>query len=71
MDMNELKIDVPNRKYEGMHTNPTMNDIRVTHIKSGVVIEIPLEFARTQSRNLKAAITMLESVIPNSGISGN
>ena len=63
--MNDLKVDLIARKREGMQPVTVWNDLRVTHLPTGLVVEVPHGFTRSQHRNLKTAIAMIEAVLPN------
>jgi hypothetical protein len=66
VDNSEIRIETLARKREGMQPVTVWNDIRVTHLKTGIAVEIPHEFRRSQNGNLKVALAMLDAAI-NSG----
>jgi protein subunit release factor A len=59
VDMKDLKIEPLKVKREGMQPAAIWNDVRVTHIPTGLVVEIPHGFTMTQRRNLKTALSMI------------
>ena len=63
MNMNDVKVEAVARKRTGMQPVTSWNDIRVTHIPTGIVIEIPHEFQRSQNKHLKMALAMLDAVL--------
>jgi protein subunit release factor A len=63
--MEDIKVEPLVRKRKGMQPVTVCNDIRVTHLPTGLVIEVPHEFTRSQNQSLKTAIAMLEAVVPN------
>ena len=70
MDKSELKIENLDLRPAGMSATVSRNDIRVTHVNSGLVVEIPHGFARAQHRNIEIAMTMFNSVLHNDRLHG-
>jgi protein subunit release factor A len=67
VDNRDIKIETLARKREGMQPVTVWNDIRVTHLKTGIAVEIPHEFRRSQNGNLKVALAMLEEALGKDG----
>lgn len=65
MNMNDLKIEPLARKRDGMQPVTVWNGLRVTHIPTGLAVEVPHGFTPSQNRNMKTAIAMIEAVVPN------
>ena len=69
MDMNDIKVESIVRKRNGMQPVTVWNDIRVKHLPTGIVIEIPHEFQRSQHKHLKTALAMLDTALTSPKIS--
>jgi protein subunit release factor A len=63
MNMEDLKVEPIQVKREGMQPVTAWNDIRVTHLPSGLAVEVPHGFTTSQNRNLKVAIWMIETAL--------
>lgn len=63
--MNDLKVEPLARKREGMQPVTVWNDLRVTHLPTGLAVEVPHGFTASQNRNLKTAVDMIEAVLSN------
>lgn len=66
MNMHDLKIEALPSKLNGMQPVINDNGVRVTHLPTGLVVEVPHGFNTSQNRNIKTAIAMLETVLPKS-----
>jgi len=65
MNTNDIMIELPAKNVRGMQPVAVWNDLRFTHLPTGLVVEVPHRFTTSQNRNLKTAITMIEVALPN------
>ena len=63
MDMLDIKIECLNKKRTGMQPTMVWSDIRVTHLPTGIAVEIPHEVGRSQHCNMQVAMAMLETAL--------
>jgi protein subunit release factor A len=61
MNMHDLRVEAVNRKREGMQPVTVWHDLRVTHIPTGLVVEVPHELFRSQNKALQAAADMIKA----------
>lgn len=61
--MNDLRIDSLARASGGGTTVPAWNGLRVTHLPTGLVVEVPYQVLRSQARNLKVALAGLGAAL--------
>ena len=62
IDPNLIKITSIDRKREGMQPVTVWNDVRITHLPTGIAIEVPHEYAKSQYKNIQIAMKMLEEL---------
>jgi len=62
INMNDLKIEPIYKKRTGMQPVTVWTDLRVIHLPTGIVIEMPHEYQHSQSKHLETAIKMLETL---------